>query len=230
MLVRDGAAGGDVAQERRFRRSVLRWQKHYRPGDFPWRRTSDHYTVLIGEILLQRTSRNHVAEVFDEFLRRWPDAEHLAKARTASIRKVIAPLGLPKRASILKKLGAEIAKLDTLPLDPAQLDALPGVGPYAAHAVPVFAGGKNLPLVDWVIARVLRRYFDLPATRRPNADADLWDLATRLVEAGRARDLWLGVLDLGDSHCRPVPRCATCPICRSCRYGIAHHPVRAGAV
>ena len=207
-----------AADEQRFRRDLLRWRDREGGPDFPWRRTRDAYAVLIGEVLLQRTTRTHVAAVYEEFLFRWPDPERLAAAKTSSIRSVIAPLGLPKRAPMLKRLGAELVALGSVPLDPAQLNTLPGVGPYAAHAVPIFARGRDLPLVDWIIARVLRRYFQLPTAQRPNADPDLWVLAARIAEPGRARDLWLGVLDLGAGYCRATPRCASCPIRRSCRF------------
>ena len=62
--------------------------------------------------------------------------------------------------------------------------ALAGVGRYTAHAVPIMARNRNLPLVDWVIARVLRRYFGIDGRRRPNVDRDLWTLAETIVESG----------------------------------------------
>ena len=207
-----------AAAERRFRRSVLAWRDGTEPREFRWRATSDPYAVLIGEVLLQRTSSSHVAAVYDEFLRRWPGPQALASARVSSIRSVIAPLGLPNRAQKLKALGAALVQVGDVPLDPAALDRLPAIGPYAAHAVPVFAAGRDLPLVDWVIARVMRRYFGLPSLRRPNADAELWELATRLARKGRGRDLWLGVLDLGAAYCRSRPKCAACPIRLSCAH------------
>jgi len=125
---------------------------------------------------------------------------------------------LAKRGPSICKLGRQLAKLDSVPTEPAELDALSGVGPYAAHAVAVFAYGRDLPLVDWVIARVLRRYFGLPSDKRPNADAELWDLAGRLAAKGRARDLWFGTLDLAAEVCRPTPKCSECPLTSRCVY------------
>ena len=198
-----------------FRRTIIRWGGR-NSRSFPWRDKADLYSVVVGEVLLQRTRGEHVVDVYDSFLRRWPDAEALAKARVTSIANVIRPLGLSKRASILKQLGVALVERGSVPADPDELIELPGLGPYAAHSVPIFAGGKNLPLVDWVIARVLRRYFGFPEGRRPNADPDLWALATRLVRSGRARDLWLGTLDFGARVCSPRPKCPVCPLNPSC--------------
>ncbi len=160
----------------------------------------------------------NVEPVFREFLQRWPTPEKLARARTTTVERVIRPLGLRKRASTLTALGGALVELGGVPSDPAELAALPGIGPYGAHAIPVFALGVDLPVVDWVIARVLRRYFGLPGERRPNSDTELWALAAELADLGEARSLWLGVLDFAAEICRPTPGCGSCPIVADCAY------------
>jgi len=205
------------ASIRLFRRGVLRWHgRHTRA--FPWRSEEDPYRVLIGEVLLQRTRGEHVADVYREFLRRWPTPASLSRARLTTIQRVISPLGLPKRAPMLQRLGRELHALGVVPSRPDVLVSLPGVGPYVAHAVPIFAFNRKLPLVDWVIARVLRRYFGLTGESRPNADRELWTLATAIVEPGRAREVWLGTLDLAAAVCKATPLCAACPLLMSCRW------------
>ncbi len=204
--------------ERKYRRVMLgRFRRQ--PRAFPWRQTTDPYAVLIGEVLLQRTRGEHVVEVYRDFLDRWPDPGGLARARVSSISSVIRPLGLAKRAPMLKRLGKALVEYGgEVPVDPADLARLPGVGPYAAHSVPVFVLGRSLPVVDWVIARVLRRYFGLPEGKRPNADPALWQLAARLAKPGKARELWLGTLDFASSICKPRPLCPTCPLNADCAY------------
>ena len=162
--------------------------------------------------------------MYREVIRRWPDPIRLARARQATIERVIAPLGLPKRAQTLKRLGRSLTELGGVPDSPNELMKLPGVGPYAAHAVPVFSLGKDLPLVDWVIARVLRRYFGLPDDKRPNADKQLWAVATDLANLGEASRLWLGVLDFADATCKPRPRCDDCPLSIDCAYNASLVP------
>lgn len=188
----------------------------YRP--FPWREARSSYEVLVGELLLQRTRAEHVVPVYREFLRRWPAPERLARARESTIRRVIAPLGLAKRATIIRRLGRRLDELGSVPTDPSDLLLLPGVGPYTANAVAVFADEQDLPLVDWVIARVLRRYFGLESSKRPNADKELWGLAEELASQGHARELWLGTLDLAAAICKKRPRCDVCPLASDCSY------------
>lgn len=205
------------AQERAYRRAILSWSTTVERS-FPWRDTSEPYAVLVGEVLLQRTKAESVAPVYDEVIRRWPTPGSLASARLTSIERAIRPLGLAKRAAVLKNLGVELSRLQEVPVDPTSLMRLPGVGPYVAHAVPIFALGRDLPLADWVIARVLRRYFGLAESCPPNADTRLWGLAGNLAAKGRARQLWLGTLDFAAMVCRVRPRCQECPLSATCRF------------
>ncbi len=203
-----------------FRRAVLRWHALH-PRSFAWRESRDPYTLLVGEILLQRTRGENVEPVFRSFIERWPTPQALAHARTSSIASIIRSLGLAKRAPILKSLGLALQERGSVPVTPSDLVELPGVGPYAAHAIPVFACDEDLPVVDWVIARVLRRYFGIPSERRPNVDKELWALAADLASRGKARELWLGTLDLAAAVCKPRPLCEACPLALTCAFDIA---------
>ena len=186
---------------------------------FPWRSSQDPYAVLIGEVLLQRTRADLVVPVYLDFMRRWPTPDSLGRARETTIARVVRPLGLAKRAPLILRLGAALRERGSVPHEPSELLKLPGVGPYAAHAVPIFALGETLPLVDWVIARVLRRYFGVDPGKRPNQDPGLWELADDLTKYADARHLWLGTLDFASAVCRPSPRCPECPLRGSCSTG-----------
>lgn len=206
-----------LAGLRAFRRGVIGF--HRRSGrSFPWRESADPYAVLIGEVLLQRTRAEHAPDVYDRFLSLWPDPKSLASAPVAQVEAVIAPLGLRKRAVALRRVAEEVVRLGRVPLRPEALTELSGIGPYVAHAVPIFARNRNLPLVDWVIARVLRRYFGIDSQKRPNSDHELWTLAERIVESGRAREVWLGTLDLAAAVCKKRPLCEECPLDSSCNF------------
>ena len=196
---------------------MLAFHREHR-RQFEWRESTEPYAVLIGEVLLQRTRAEQAREVYRGFMARWPDPNALAAASRPEIESVIAPLGLRKRAGVLERLAQALVDLGAVPVKPEQLASLPGVGPYAAHAVPIFSRNRNLPLVDWVIARVLRRYFGLAHGRRPNSDTELWTLATVVAKAGRAREVWLGTLDLAAGVCKRRPLCSECPLRRDCSY------------
>lgn len=172
----------------------------------------------MSECLLQRTRAENVVPVFADFALRWPTFVDLAAADLDELEQTTRSLGLAKRSLAMRRLGEALEAIGRVPANPAELIRLPGVGPYAAHAVPVFTHNRRLPVIDWVIARVLRRYFALPTDKRPNADKALWALGTDLAGQGRARELWLGILDLAAAVCRPGPLCQQCPLFRSCDF------------
>ena len=222
----EGREPAKLRRELQFRRGIFAFARHYN-RDFPWRETRDPYVVLIGCVLLQRTTGAHVHRVFNEFMERWPTFRELALAEEEEVGVVLHPLGLANRTRRIIQLGRDLNQLGTVPLTPKALLELPGVGRYSAHAVPIFATNRNLPLVDWVIARVLRRYFGLSSSGRPNSDEELWSLAGEIARTGRARAIWLGTLDLANTFCLPRPKCRSCPLQMTCCHAkgdVCDHP------
>ncbi len=152
-----------MAQMRRFRQQVIAYHRDHSRA-FPWRETSDPYQVLVAELLLQRTRGEHVVPVYHKMLRRWPTVDRLARARVSTIERVIAPLGLIKRAPTIKRAAQEVVALGAVPLVPEALLDIPGIGPYGAHAIPIFADlsrpsrGRNRPVCS-------RRHTSLPIAR-----------------------------------------------------------------
>lgn len=181
----------------------------------------------MAEILLQRSRGTTVAGVYEELFRRWPDQRALAAARVSSIRSVIRPLGLVRRAETLRDLAKAIVEAGGVPRTAEGLLELPGVGLYAAHATLAVAFGRHVPTVDGVTARVYRRYFDLPAERPASNDESLWRLVEEVTPGRGARDWNWAVLDLASIVCLPrVPRCSDCPLRTHCRWSRSH-PMKA---
>jgi A/G-specific adenine glycosylase len=202
----------------RFRRDLLRWGRANRRS-FPWRETNDPYQVLVAEVLLQRSRGTTVAKVFPRFVDRWPTALGLARARVPSIASEIRPLGLTRRASTLKEMANEIVELGDVPSTLDGLQALPGVGPYAAGATVAVAFGKRVPVVDGVTARVYRRYFGEWTDRSPSTDPELRGVVDRATPSKSVREWNWAVLDLAASICLPqIPRCGVCPLATHCRW------------
>jgi A/G-specific adenine glycosylase len=85
----------------------------------------------------------------------------------------------------------------------AELEALPGVGPYTARAVLAFAFERDEAVLDANARRALSRTIGRPVRQR---DADA------LVPPGRGWAWNQAVLDLGATVCRPRPLCPTCPL------------------
>lgn len=69
------------------------WGKHHL-RDFPWRRTSDPYTIFVAEFLLQKTGAATVTPIYETFLARYPTIKALAIAPVEEVACLLQPLGL----------------------------------------------------------------------------------------------------------------------------------------
>jgi A/G-specific adenine glycosylase len=208
-------------RDQRFVEDLMRWGRANRRS-FPWRETRDPFRILIAEVLLQRSRGRTVARVFDELFRRWPDAESLARARVSSIRSVIRPLGLVRRAETLKALARAVVERSGVPRTLEALLGLPGVGPYAANATLAVAFGHRAGVVDGVTARVYRRYFGLEPNGPPSTDRELWAAVERTTPTKAVRQWNWAALDLAATVCMPArPRCSECPLAEHCRWSRA---------
>jgi A/G-specific adenine glycosylase len=197
---------------------LMKWGRANRRS-FPWRETTDPFHVLVAEVLLQRSRGKTVAKVFEQLVARWPDAEALSHARVDSIRSVIRPLGLVRRAATLKELAAAIVELGSVPTTVDGLMELPGVGRYAASATAAVAFRHRAATVDGVTARVYRRFFALDAASPASNDRDLWNLVHEVTPQRRVREWNWSVLDLAATVCLPGrPRCSECPLASGCAF------------
>jgi len=95
---------------------------------------------------------------------------------------------------------------------------------YAANAVLCFATGKDLPLVDTNVIRVVQRVFSLKSPKkRPRTDPQVWIFVSKLVPAGKAAEFNLAVLDFASAVCTSRnPDHAHCPIRDICDYYTLH--------
>ena len=219
---------GVAGDPRAFTRDLLKWGRVNR-RDFPWRSEQDPFRILVAEILLQRSRGTTAAGVYEALFASWPDAEALAAARVGSIRSVIRPLGLVRRAETLRDLARAVAEAGAVPRTVDGLLALPGVGQYAAHATLAVAFGRHVPTVDGVTARVYRRYFGLEAERPPSIDTELWERVENVTPNRGVREWNWAVLDLASTICLPrVPRCGVCPLEEHCRWSRAVERRRVG--
>ena len=197
-----GAAtpAGDLSARRirLLQREILDWYGEHR-RDLPWRRTADPYAILIAEVMLQQTQVARVVGKYEPFLRAYPTLEALANAPTAGVLRLWAGLGYNARAVRLQRC-ARAAVHDVhggraeLPASLEQLRQLPGIGPYTARAILVFAWNADLAAVDANVRRVLTHELDLPQDLTPAA---LQAIAETVLPAGRARDWHNALMDYG---------------------------------
>ena len=205
---------------RAFRRSLLRWFRlHGR--DLPWRQTRDPYAILVSEFMLQQTSVGTVIPYYRQWLRRFPNFAALAHATQDGVLHAWQGLGYYARARNLHATAKLVADRHhgRLPQSIKQMQQLPGIGKYTAHAVASFAFNQSVPIVETNTARVLTRLFNFHSSIESPAGVEtLWNSAASLVPKFNARTYNSALVDLGALVCLPrKPKCAVCPVNKFCR-------------
>jgi len=90
------------------RKRILDWYEENK-RDFPWRKSSSLYQILITEILLQKTIALNVSNIYSAFFRKYKDFSEIFNADITKLQSDIKGLGLSnKRAQILKDLSQMI--------------------------------------------------------------------------------------------------------------------------
>jgi A/G-specific adenine glycosylase len=204
-----------VRVRRAGRASLLAWYEPRRHA-YPWRGTTDPYRVLVSEVMLQQTQAARVAPAFERFVSDFPTVASLAAASPADVLRAWGGLGYNRRALNLRRAARAIVRDHggAVPGDPAVLVSLPGVGPYTAAAVASLGFGVPVAAVDVNVRRVVSRVLLDGDPGGPEVE----DAATSWLDRDDPSRWTQAVMDLGREVCRPVPRCAACPIARVCRF------------
>lgn len=196
---------------------------HAHGRDYPWRRTTDSYAILVSEIMLQQTQITTVLErgYYARWMERFPDFATLAITSESDVLKAWEGLGYYRRARNLQKLALVVMRdfSGVFPCDSDQIQALPGIGPYTAGAIASFAFDQAQPIVDGNVARVLSRLFDDATPIDSTAGKKiLWERAELLVKASKSPRVFNSALmELGQTICRPTsPLCNECPVRSFC--------------
>jgi A/G-specific adenine glycosylase len=218
----DAVAGtGDPVPAPGWQPAVLRWGDDER-RDLPWRATRDPWAILVSEAMLQQTQVTRVVPRYHAFLARFPTPTACAAAPAGEVVVAWAGLGYNRRAVQLHRAASTIAAEHggVVPDSLAELQALPGIGPYTARAVLAFAHERDVGVVDTNAARVLAR-----TAGRPLRPREAQAIADAAVPPGRGWAWNQAMLDLGATICRArAPRCDACPARPSCAWSQAGCP------
>ena len=126
------------------RDGLIRWVEKNR-RDLPWRVPSkkrnelrDPYRSWVAEVMLQQTQVAAVVEKFEAWMEKLPDLRSLAEATDAEVERLWRGLGYYARARNLRKGAIWILEKHggKFPRDRAELERVPGIGPYSAGAIP----------------------------------------------------------------------------------------------
>jgi A/G-specific adenine glycosylase len=209
------------------RDAILAWYAEQgRPLAF--RRTRDPYAILVSEAMAQQTQAHRAATHWERFMEQFPTVEALAAATPAAVLRAWQGLGYDRRALALWRTARIVVAEHggRVPSTVAELQALPGIGPYTARAVAALAFGAPVGAVDVNVRRVLGRIVAGDAVAL-SASA-LQDVADDAVPPDRPGDWTHALMDVGAILCRPrAPRCDACPArpwCRLASRGAAMLP------
>ena len=173
--------------------------------------------------MLQQTQVPRVVPRWQAFLDDFPTPAACAAAPVGAVVRAWSGLGYNRRAVNLHRAATAVVEHHggRLPVDLDALLALPGVGPYTARAVLVFAHERDIGLVDTNAGRFVARA--LAGAPLPLRAAQV--AADAAVPTGSGWAWGQAVFDLGAAVCtRRRPRCPECPIATSCAWARARWP------
>ena len=123
--------------------------------DLPWRLLQENnlpnpYYIFVSEYMLQQTTVSTVRTRFEEFIKKWPTLQDLAKTTEPNILKFWSGLGYYSRARNLLKAAKIInKKFDSrIPKKYDELISLPGIGDYTAKAIMGIGYNKSVMPLD----------------------------------------------------------------------------------
>ena len=194
--------------------AAMRHDKQNRRS-FPWRETADPYRILVSEYMLQQTQTERVVDKYGCFLKSFPTVRDLAAAARRAVLARWVGLGYNRRAIALHDASRVIVRDHggIVPSDEAVLLSLPGVGPYTAAAVVVFAHNRPAVAIETNVRAAVAHHC------MPNADgaddatvrraAELV-LAEALRRSVSPRDLYTALMDYG-AHLKRIGAPASRP-------------------
>ncbi|MEK7638906.1 MAG: A/G-specific adenine glycosylase [Patescibacteria group bacterium] len=165
--------------------------------NLPWRKTTNPYHILVSELMLQQTQAARVIPKYQAFLKQFPSIKKLAAVSLGDVLRAWQGLGYNRRAKFLwhaaNYIQTELGGI--FPRDYETLRKLPGVGPYTAGAVMVFAFNRPLPLIETNIRTVFIHHFF--AKKKKVDDKELLPIIERTLLKTNAREWFSALMDYG---------------------------------
>jgi len=190
---------------------ILPWRKHLT-------KKQKQYFTLVSEIMLQQTQVKTVIPYFENFIKKIPNLNALAKVNSQKLMKCWEGLGYYSRARNLKKTAKKIIKEfnGKLPDNIDQLKSLPGIGDYTSTAIMAIAFNKQLIPLDGNVERILKRIFYLKSEKEISKE-NLQKKKSFFGKSNRSSDYAQAIMEIGALICKPTnPLCYECPVSKNC--------------
>lgn len=184
---------------KRFQEKISLFSQENGRHQLPWRTQQSPYHVLVSEIMLQQTQVERVIPLFHAFLKKAPTLQKLSRLPQKELLLLWQGLGYNTRALRLQKAAQQIiAKHQgVIPKEKDALLELPGIGPYTASAIRVFA--YNLP--DLVLETNIRRVFlhEFFKKEKNVSDSEIIPLLEKTLPKNNARSWYEALMDYGST-------------------------------
>lgn len=209
---------GNSLAIKKFRTTVWRYYRAHGRHDLPWRHTHDPYRILVSEVMLQQTQVPRVIEKYKEFLKAFPTIRALAQVSLADVLKVWSGMGYNRRAKYLREAAITIVGQygGRVPRTTSALRAIPGIGPYTASAVRVFAFNIPDTMIETNIRAAFIHHFSkhIYSSKNPNwekrrsavmkiTDVDIQSFIERAAQGQAPREWHWALMDYG-SHIKKL--------------------------
>lgn len=183
--------------EQRFLATVWRYYEAHGRNNLPWRKTTNPYRILVSEIMLQQTQVERVIPKYRAFLKTFPTVRALAKAPLSAVLTQWQGLGYNRRAKYLHEAARAVLRdgAGKFPQSYKELLALPGVGPYTASAVMVFAYSVPQVLIETNIRTVFLHHFFVGQVAVP--DKKILLLVERTLPQRQTSAWYAALMDYG---------------------------------
>ncbi|MDR0451483.1 MAG: A/G-specific adenine glycosylase [Treponema sp.] len=165
--------------------------------DFPWRKNTRPWAVLVSEFMLQQTQTERALPYWERWMELWPEPEGLAAAPFEAVLREWSGLGYNRRARYIHACAKIIAEehRGKVPGTPAELRRLPGIGGYCSGAIACF--GYNYPAVfieTNIRAAVIHFFFQ---DRVTVDDRDIRPILEDTLDRENPRKWYYALMDYG---------------------------------
>ena len=172
--------------------------------------------------MLQQTQTSRVLGPWTRFIETFPSPTSCADAPLSDVLRLWNGLGYHRRAKALHDAARMIRDefAGEVPNNVTDLRRLPGIGEYSSNAVASFGFGRPVAVVDTNVGRVLARALTNRTLKVREARVEANELLPRTNVASFNQ----AMLDLGAQFCTSKPRCARCPVSRTCKWNLEGGP------
>ena len=208
---------------------------HYGPLGWWPSRSGSLWEIMLGAVLVQRTSWNNVEKSLDNIEAAWgldglADPEWVIDASESALAELVRPSGhynskpqkLKNLARYVENEGGTAALSASMrPTSDLrrELLAIWGIGPETADAVLLYALGRPIFVADAYAQRLASRWGLLSPTANYNEIQAIFmdNLPHNLALFGEYHAL---IVEHGKEICRPQPHCEICPLNRPLSVGV----------